>query len=99
MSAQAMEALALANEVRYARAKLKKRIAADPHVIFEVLDDPPACVQSAGVEEILRALPRFGPSRVKFLLLGAQVSSFMSMGGLTVRQRALLANCLREVIA
>jgi hypothetical protein len=99
MSAQALNALGRANEIRIARADLKKAIAADPHLIFGVLDDPPECVLTAGVEEILKALPRFGPSRVKFLLLGAQISSFMSVGGLTARQRALLANCLREVIA
>lgn len=93
---QSMEALAIANQVRWERAEFKRGLKRDPATIFGLLEEPVGCVESASVREILSCLPRFGPRRVGVLCSEAGVNEFREFGSLTVRQRLALAEGLRQ---
>lgn len=92
---QRERALAEANRRRYARAALKRQLKIDPGLMFDVLEDPPDYVLTAELEELFKALPRFGPERVGRLVNGCGMSVHKKMGSLTVRQRGLLSVELR----
>src|SRR5579864_6328234 len=60
---QRFGALEKANEVRSARAQLKRDIAAGKTDIVRVLSDPPVCAQTAMVRDLLLAVRKIGPAR------------------------------------
>jgi hypothetical protein len=51
--------------VQSARAKLKRELAAGTTELSQILADPPACVRTARVRDVLVVLPkdRLGPGR------------------------------------
>jgi hypothetical protein len=57
---QRLHALQRANEVRSARAKLKKELAAGTIELAQILADPPASVRTARVRDVLVVLPKIG---------------------------------------
>jgi hypothetical protein len=93
---QHLAALERANEIRLARAQVKRDLKADPQLIFDLLDNPDPCLSTAPVEEILRCLPRFGPHRINQVVRPAGVNPYREIGMLTVRQREALACQLRQ---
>jgi hypothetical protein len=93
---QRLEALRKANEIRSARAQLKKDIAAGRVRIDEVLRDPPACARTAKVDDLLLALPGFGKARVGRLLIRLQISESKTLAGLSDRQRTALIGHLQH---
>ena len=58
-----MEALRRANDIRSARARLKEKLRSGELCIVDVLIDPPVCVHTAKVLDLLLAVPKYG--RVK----------------------------------
>jgi hypothetical protein len=52
--------LRLANEIRSARAKLKKDLASGKIELTQVVAQPPECVRTARVRDVLLALPKIG---------------------------------------
>jgi hypothetical protein len=66
--AQRAEALQRANEIRIARAALKRQLALGTLEITGLLAAPPACTRTQKVDELLLALPKYGPVRVSRLL-------------------------------
>lgn len=91
---QRREALERANEVRSARARLKRDIAAgraDVAAVADVLRNPPEWLLSGKVYDLLLAMPRVGRVRTVKLLERARVSPVKTVGGLTPRQREELA--------
>ncbi len=93
---QRREALAQANQVRNARAQLKRDLKGGRVSIIELIADPPPYLASAKVRGLLRALPGFGPAKATRLMERCQVSPVKSVGGLSERQRARLIGALQE---
>ena len=87
-------ALARANEVRSERAQLKQALAAGTIELAGVLNDPPACVQTAMLRDLLLAIPKVGPARVNRALSRCQITENKTIAALSDRQRAALIELL-----
>lgn len=92
--AQRMDALKRANQIRTDRADLKKALARGRARIADVLQDPPECVLTAKVNELLLALPRYGRVRVNNALAQARVSATARIEDLDAAQRTALARAV-----
>jgi hypothetical protein len=91
---QRLRALERANEIRLARAELKRRIA-DGHVsAAEVILEPPFEAGSWAIGELLMSQRRWGSTRCRKFLVRNQISETKTLGALTERQRRLLAGQL-----
>ncbi len=88
---QRLQALERANEVRLARAELKRRIAVGDLSAAKVILDSPWEASSWSVGELLVSQRRWGTIRARKLLASMQISEMRTLGALTVRQRQLLA--------
>lgn len=77
---QRMEALIRANEVRTARAELKRELARGERKLFPLLLDPPPCIANARLEEILEAVPTLGKKKTR------RVLARTALEGATVRE-------------
>jgi len=91
---QRMEALRRANDIRSERARLKDRLRSGDLDIAEVLQDPPTCVYTAKVLDLLLAVPKFGRVKANRLLERCRVSPAKTVNGLTPRQRKELLDTL-----
>lgn len=94
--AQRLEHLRRANEVRTARAKLKKDLKAGRAQLAGVLANPPECVRSAKVIELLLQLPRYGRVRADRVLARCQISSTTRISALDAKTRGELVAALRN---
>ena len=90
---QRLHALAKANEVRVARAQLKRGVAAGRIQLAGLLAEPPSCAQSAKVRELLLVVPRLGPARADRLLARCRIAHTKTVAGLSDRQRADWSSC------
>jgi hypothetical protein len=100
---QRRAALVKANEVRMARARLKAAIFSGDVSPVDVLLDPPAEAQTMRVMDLLLSIRQFGPSKVQMIFgrfsrgsVGVVISPSKTVGGLTKRQREVLADYLIE---
>jgi hypothetical protein len=91
---QHLRALARANEIRLARAALKRSIADGEETAAEVILDCPW--ESAGmtVADLLMSQRRWGLTRCRKVLFDVQISETKTVGALTERQRRALARRL-----
>jgi hypothetical protein len=76
-----------ANEIRVARAQLKKTLASGRVRITDLLSTPPDCAKTPKVNDLLLALPKYGPVRVARLLAHCRISPSKTVAGLSERQR------------
>jgi hypothetical protein len=93
-TAQCMEALARANEVRLARAALKRDISAGRRSVTEVIMDSPWEANSMSLSELLCSQRRWGRARSRKLLASAALGEGKKVGSLTERQRRVLSAAL-----
>ena len=93
-TAQCMEALARANQVRLARAALKRDISAGRRSVTEVITDSPWEAESMGLSELLCSQRRWGRARSRKLLASAALGEGKKVGTLTERQRRILVAAL-----
>lgn len=91
---QRIEALRRANDIRSERARLKDRLRNGELAIGVVLLDPPPCVHTAKVLDLLLAVPKFGRVKANRLLERCRVSPAKTVNGLTPRQRKELLDML-----
>jgi len=91
---QRLRALERANEIRLARAELKRRIADGEVSAATVILAPPQEASSWSVSDLLMTQRRWGSTRCRKFLLRNQVSETKALGALTERQRRLLATQL-----
>ena len=96
---QCMEALARANQVRLARAALKRDISAGRRNITEVIMDSPWEAESMSLSELLCAQRRWGRARSRKLLSSTALSEGKRVGSLTERQRRILVAALEAKLA
>jgi hypothetical protein len=93
---QRMDALARANEVRSARAQLKRDLKAGRSSIQSLLLDPPEYLETAKVFDMLLAVPKYGRVKVNKMLLACRISPSKTIGGLSERQRGELVSLLHR---
>lgn len=96
---QRLQALERANEIRLARAELKRRIARGLTSAAQVILDPPCEAKSWAVGELLLSQRRWGSTRCRKFLVRNQISETKLVGALTLRQRRLLARQLSSSLA
>src|SRR5215469_11060709 len=95
---QRLRALERANEVRLARACLKRRIALGEVAASDVLLAPPPEANSWPIGELLMSQRRWGSSRCRKFLSRNQIVETKPIGKLTDRQRRMLAGSLRAPV-
>jgi hypothetical protein len=91
---QHMLALAHANEIRLARAALKRAIKAGHTSAAEIVRGCPSEVSTMTVSELLCSQQRWGRARARKFLSPLAVSENRELGRLTERQRSEMARRL-----
>jgi hypothetical protein len=93
---QRMKALRRANEIRSARAQLKRDLKAGKVKIEQLLRDPPEYVLSAKAFDMIVAVPKYGRVKANKILTQCRISPSKTIGGLSERQRGELVAFLRR---
>jgi hypothetical protein len=91
---QCMRALARANEVRLARAALKRQVASGEREVTDVVADLPWEAHSMALAELLCSQRRWGRARSRKLLNSVGLSEGKRLGSLTERQQRILVRAL-----
>jgi hypothetical protein len=91
---QHLRALERANEVRLARAELKRQIAAEEISASQVILDCPWEAASMSISDLLMCQRRWGRARCRRLLVSLGVPENKQIGTLTQRQRSALSAVL-----
>ncbi len=90
-SQQRARALKHANAIRLARAELKRRIAEGEVTAAQIILECPDEAERWTVSELLMCQRRWGCARCRKFLEQNKISEIKQIGGLTERQRRLLA--------
>jgi hypothetical protein len=93
---QHMRALERANQVRLARAELKRRIAIGAIDAADVILECPWEAESMAVADLLMSQRRWGQTRCRKFLAQIPMSEKKPVGSMTERQRRALAAMLRS---
>ena len=93
-SPQHMRALERANEVRLARAELKRRIAVGELDVTRVILECPWEARSMAIADLLMSQHRWGHTRCRKFLAMVPLSENKTIGSMTERQVATLASML-----
>jgi hypothetical protein len=96
-SSQHMRALARANQVRLARAQLKRNVASEQVAVAEVILACPWEADSMAVADLLMSQRRWGQTRCRRFLAQVPMSETKTVGSMTERQRRTLAAMLASV--
>ena len=96
---QRLQALERANEIRLARAELKRRIAYGAVSAADVILEPPCAANSWAIGDLLLSQRRWGHTRCRKFLLRNQINETKPVGALTDRQRRMLADQLSSSAA
>jgi hypothetical protein len=91
---QRMDALRRANDIRSERARLKEGLRVGDIGIVAVLSDPPPCVHTAKVLDLLLAVPKYGRVKANRVLERCRISPARTLNGLTPRQRKELLDMI-----
>ena len=91
---QHMQALARANEVRLARAEVKRRVMEGDTTAADVILALPWEVASMAVSELLMSQHRWGHTRARRFLATIPMTETKTIGSMTDRQRYSLAAML-----
>ena len=91
---QYMRALERANEVRLARAELKRRVALGETDVATVILECPWEAQSMAVADLLMSQRRWGQTRCRKFLAQLPMSEKKTIGSMTERQRRTLVALL-----
>jgi len=94
---QYMRALERANQVRLARAELKRRVAIGEAEVAEVILECPWEAESMAVADLLMSQRRWGQTRCRKFLSQIPMSESKRIGSMTERQRRTLAAMLTTV--
>jgi hypothetical protein len=91
---QSMRALERANDVRVARAQLKRKLCGGEVRTADVVLHPPREAETMSVFDLLRCQRQWGRSRTHRFLGPFQISEIKTVGSLTDRQRIAVAASL-----
>jgi hypothetical protein len=96
---QHLQALARANQVRLARAEMKRSIAAGRCSVAEVIVDAPWESETMTISELLSSQHRWGRTRSRKFLSSLGLTENKKLNTLTDRQRQLVAAALDSRVA
>jgi hypothetical protein len=96
---QHLQALARANEVRLARAELKRQVADGEISAAHVILECPWEAASMTVSDLLTSQRRWGSTRCRKLLASIPMSENKAIGSMTERQRQALSRLLEGMPA
>jgi hypothetical protein len=88
---QHMQALQRANEVRLARAELKRKVGEGTITVGDIILTCPWEVASMTIAELLTSQRRWGTTRCSKFLQGIGMPETKTVGSMTERQRSVLA--------
>jgi hypothetical protein len=91
---QHLRALQRANEVRLARAELKRRVTEGELTAAEVVLYSPWEAESMAIADLLMSQRRWGRTRCRRFLASVPLSETKTIGSLTERQRRAVASLL-----
>ena len=91
---QYMRALERANQVRLARAELKRRVAVNEVGVADVIMDCPWEAESMAIGDLLMSQRRWGQTRCRKFLAQVPMSEKKTIASMTERQRRTLAAML-----
>jgi hypothetical protein len=91
---QRRDALERANEIRSYRAQLKRDVKAGEVMVPGLLLQVPPELETMRIQELLRAIPRWGRVKTDRTLRRWAISPSKTVGGLSDRQRAVLVTVL-----
>jgi hypothetical protein len=86
-----MQALQRANEVRLARAELKRSVADGSTTVGRIILSCPWEAASMTIAELLLSQRRWGTARCSKFLAGIGIAETKTVGSMTERQRIALA--------
>ena len=92
---QYMHALKRANQVRLARAELKRKVAANQIDVADVIMGCPWEAESMAIGDLLMSQRRWGQTRCRKFLVQIPITETKTIGSMTKRQRVALAELLR----
>ena len=98
-TSQCMQALARANQVRLARAALKRDISAGRRTVTQVILESPWEADSMSLGELLCSQRRWGRARSRKLLASSALGEGKKVGTLTERQRRILVGAIEAKLA
>lgn len=93
---QRLRALERANQVRLARAQLRRRIADGKTLAADIILACPTEASSWSVGELLMSQRRWGHTRCRKFLVRNQINEMKAIGALTERQRRVIAAQLQH---
>jgi hypothetical protein len=96
---QHLQALARANQVRLARAELKRQIGRGQRSVAEVIVDAPWESETMTISELLSSQHRWGRTRSRKFLSSLGLTENKKLNTLTERQRQLVAAALHARVA
>jgi hypothetical protein len=91
---QRMDALTKANEIRTARAILKRDLKGGRVKIKQLILDPPDYLETAKLFDMLMHVPKFGRVKTNKVLWTCRISPSKTFGGLSDRQRTEIVGLL-----
>ena len=92
---QHLRALARANEVRLARAELKRQVAEAELSVADIVLECPWEADSMAIADLLMSQHRWGRTRCRRFLTQIPMNETKTIGSMTDRQRKCLAGRLR----
>jgi hypothetical protein len=96
---QHMQALDRANEVRLARARLKREVGRGEREAADVIEEAPPETETMTIAELLTSQRRWGRTRARKFLTPMALNENKRLGDLTFRQRKMLVEELRAKLA
>jgi hypothetical protein len=93
---QRRDALHKANDVRQARADLKRELKSGTTALADTIENPPGFAENMEVGALCKAARGFGRVRVAKLLARCEIAYSKRVGKLSERQRILLAHEARR---
>jgi len=93
---QHLQALRRANEVRLARAELKRRVTTGEVDVAQVILSAPWEADTMEVGDLLLSQRRWGHTRCRKFLAQIPISESKTVGSMTERQRNTLASMLHQ---
>lgn len=89
-------ALERANVIRLGRAEVKRAIRRGETTVSDILAETPQCMESATIQQLLVAQPRWGVVRANKLCARAAIHPSRTIVRLTARQRATICALLER---
>jgi len=98
---QRHQALAIANDIRYRRAEMKRNMRhLGPHLAafaaVHIVTNPPHWAQTMKIRNLLVALPGIRDAKADRVLIQLRINPRKTLGGLSPRQRSEIAQWFNE---